>query len=213
MSGIYFHERKKIRWSTNSIGLYHTNLIATSSPLCTLTPAAKKKHQRTISNKRGWEQRAKQNSGARRRVRDSIKNPAREARTEIELPERSAPDLLPKLKLASEHVLHSGNHRAARFARPRTAPRSSRSDGERSHCPPAARFEPRNAREQGFPGSPSQPRGRFRAANRRVRRSRQGRPADGRRGGSNRRAKSEVSGRIRGRGGEGFACVSDFRGF
>lgn len=73
------------------------------------------------------------------------------ARTEVELPERSAPNLLPQLKLPSDHVLHPRrgprNPAAARFTHePRR--RSFPTDGNRSHCQPATRFEPRNAQEE-----------------------------------------------------------------
>ena len=138
----------KTKRSTNRIRLSHTNLIATSSPLCMLTPAAKNQPTASETNAEEQAKTKRRRVGTRRKPRTILnqRKPG-EARTEVELPERSAPNLLPQLKLASDHVLHPRGPRnpaaaaAARFTHePRR--RSSPSDGGRSHCPPAARFEP-----------------------------------------------------------------------
>jgi hypothetical protein len=159
-------------------------------------------HQRQTRNDEQYK------TAARRNPQTRVGQGPGETLTEIELPERSAPDLLPKLKLPSDHVLHSRNpapHDSPGQQPPR---RSSLSDGERSHCPSAARFEPGAPGNKGFPGSPNPTQGRFRAAKRHVRRSSQGRPADGRAG-------DDEADRIGERPrtwGEGGIRVSDFRG-
>jgi hypothetical protein len=66
--------------------------------------------------------------------------------TEIELAERSAPDLLPKLKLPSEHVLHSRNPAKNR-------PVHRRPPMENAYIASPQKIRAGTTRNEGFPGS------------------------------------------------------------
>ena len=114
----------KTKRSTNRIRLSHTNLIATSSPLCMLTPAAKNQPTASETNAEEQAKTKRRRVGTRRKPRTILnqRKPG-EARTEVELPERSAPNLLPQLELPSDHVLH-----------PR-GPRDSPHEPRRRSCP------------------------------------------------------------------------------
>ena len=96
-------------------------------------------------------QQTKRNSFAKKpgETHERFKNSATR-HTKIELPERSAPNLPPQLKLPSDHVVHP---RDTRFTPKNRASDRPPARGQ-SHCPKAARFEPETALERG-PGSPT----------------------------------------------------------